>query len=73
MTAKATYEMVVMFEDEIRQAAKCVRAFMDLPEDAAAADLEAASTKLLQACMVALDGADADGAVLLLGRKPNAA
>ena len=71
MSNRASMEIVVLFEDEVRLAAKAVAAFVALDEDAPDAEHHRASQNLLNACMVALAGADADDAVLVLGKKPN--
>lgn len=66
MTAKATYKVVVLFEDEIRQAAKLLRGFFEPSRELTAAEL----TGIVEACFCAIQGAEDDEAVLCLGRKP---
>lgn len=66
MTAKATYNLVVLFDDEVRLAARLLRAFFETGQDLSADE----AVQIIEACHCALQGADAEDAVLVLGRKP---
>lgn len=71
-TKKRLITTVVLFEDEVRHAAKTVKQFYALAKDETASkdDQDTAFHSMCSACHVALYGADDDEAVLLLGRKP---
>lgn len=69
MTANATYNLVVLFDDEVRLAARLLRAFFETGQDLSADE----AVQIIEACHCALQGADADDAVLMLGRKPSIA
>jgi hypothetical protein len=69
MTHQANYRMVVLFEDEVREAARALAAYRALPDDADDEAFEAAS-KAFRLCTVALLGAEDDAAALVLSRKP---
>jgi hypothetical protein len=71
MAASASYEIVILFEDEIRLAAKAL-ADLECAEDASDEDYERAGSNALKACFAALSGAHKPGVVLVLGRKPAA-
>lgn len=70
MSAKATHKICILFDDEIRIAAKAVAALRDLPDDSAEDVIAAHLGAAFDACNAALYGADHDDYVLLLGRKP---
>jgi hypothetical protein len=70
MSAKTTNTLIVLFEDEVRLAAKLVKALVELPQDCSDAEYSAAARDALNACIYALAGADNENASLLLGRKP---
>ena len=71
MPAKATPELVILFDDEVREAGRRlerIRALraQDDPDDDAIGE---AMADALHACMVALAGAERDDACLLLASK----
>jgi hypothetical protein len=70
MTAKGSYKTIILFEDEVRAAAKACSALRNLPAGAPDEEFQAAARAVLDACIVALDGAEDDAACVLLGRKP---
>ena len=70
MTAIAKMECVILFEDEIRIAAKLVKQFFDMPQDATDEEYSAAAKTTFMAFATALNRAEEDDVVLLLGRKP---
>ena len=72
MTTEAKFYSVILFEDEIKAAAQAVKHFYTVVtgENPSREEAEAAAQELFKSCYVALDGAEKEGAVLLLGRKP---
>lgn len=66
MTAKAEYRVIVVFEDELRTAARLLRGFFDAERSLTAEE----ATGIIEACFCALQGVEDDGAVVVLGRKP---
>lgn len=69
MSAKSETRITLLFDDELREAAKALRALAELHDDAPYAEYNAASLRAVNACVAALMGADDDGAILMLGRK----
>lgn len=69
MTAKVAYNVVILFEDEVRAAARLM-AGLFAEERSLSADEAIA---IIKACHCALQGAEVDDALLLLGRKPSPA
>jgi hypothetical protein len=61
---------VILFEDEVRIAAKACAALRDMPDGTSDEEFQAAARTLLNTCVAALDGAEDDAACVLLGRKP---
>ena len=70
MTANAKFDCIILFEDEIRTAAKLVKRFVELDKDVDSEEYLTAARAMVNACFVALQRADEDGICLLLGRKP---
>lgn len=71
MPMQSTPRLIVLFDDELRDAARRVHAAAQLRRSADVDD-DAASQAIvdaLHACIVALDGAEDDGAVLVLATK----
>lgn len=71
MPATASTSLLILFEDEVRLAGRLLAKLRDLraaanPDEDALGD---AICDALNACMVALAGAEVDAAVLLLARK----
>ena len=74
MTANAKFDCIILFEDEIKTAAKMVKRFVEFDKDADSEEhLLAAAIAMVNACSVALQRADEDGVCLLLGSKPGVA
>lgn len=71
MTAKTTFRAVILFEDEVRTAAKLLHALESMPDNVPNDEYISAVRVALSAAFVALQGADDDGATVLLGRKPH--
>jgi hypothetical protein len=71
MPANGSYKTTILFEDEVRAAAKACAALRDLPAGAPDEEFQAAARAALDVCIVALDGAEDDASCLLLGRKPS--
>lgn len=71
MAAAASLKMVVLYEDEVRIAAKALDAFRELAADETSGDdaKDQAWIEAARACMVALAGAEDDGATLVLANK----
>lgn len=67
MTAKAEYRVIVLFEDELRLAARLLSGFFDKDRDLTSEE----AVGIFEACHCALQGADDEGAVLVMGRKPD--
>jgi hypothetical protein len=72
MPSGTNFKVIVLFEDEVRIAAKAIHEFFSLNKNAEISDAEfqRLGTNAIHACMVALSGAHEDENVLLLGRKP---
>lgn len=75
MVTRTKMDCVVLFEDEVRAAAKLLRQFFDLSnndkgESVTDDQYQAAGAAAIRAAYVALDGAENDAAIVLLGRKP---
>jgi hypothetical protein len=68
VSAETSYRVIVLFEDEIRQAARLLRGFFDAERELTADE----AVGIIQACFTAIQGAEDDEAVIVLGRKPNA-
>ena len=66
MSAKTEYRCVVLFEDEVRAAAKLLAGFFDPARDPTGEE----AISIIEACYAALQGAEDDSAVVMLGRKP---
>jgi hypothetical protein len=62
--------MIVLWADELRNAAQALKRMHDLPDDAPEADWRTLVRAALDACTVALHGADDESATLLLSVKP---
>ena len=73
MTANAKFDCIILFEDEIKTAAKMVKRFIELDKSVDSEEYMLAATAMVNACSVALQRADEDGVCLLLGRKPDVA
>lgn len=71
MIAKATFQTVILFEDEVRIAAKACAALDALPADCPQEEFSRAARAALDACHTALYGAHDDAAAILLTRKPS--
>jgi len=67
VSAKTEYRCVVLFEDEVRAAAKLLAKFF---EPAARDPTGEEAISIIEACYAALQGAEDDSAVVMLGRKP---
>jgi hypothetical protein len=71
MPAKSNYKLVVLFEHEVRAAAKALMAFRELMTQGEVVDDEAYGKALhgqFRACEAALLGAEEDNACLVLTR-----
>jgi len=71
MTAAASVKLVVLYEDEVRTAAKAIDHVRELLADEAVSDdaKYEAWTTAMRACMVALSGAEDTDATLVLANK----
>lgn len=68
MSAGAKMDCVVLFEDEIRIAAKAIEHACDL-KDASDQARQDAWSEAMEACMVALAGAERDDAALMMASR----
>ena len=69
MAAGTKVNFVILFEDEVRAAAKAVRRMHEMPEDVPQEEFSQAAHEAFAACFAALNQADRDDVVLMLGRK----
>lgn len=71
MPAEAKMKVVVLYEDEVRTAAKAMDQVRELLADETASDdaKDEAWTTAMRACMVALAGAEDTAATLVLANK----
>lgn len=71
MAAEANMKMVVLYEDEVRAAAKAIDQVRELmaSESADEEAMDEAWTTAMRACMVALSGAEDTEATLVLANK----
>ena len=67
MPAAVEYRAVILFEDEIRDAARLLQAARDAPDEEIRGEILADA---LLACEIALQGVNDDGSILMLSRKP---
>lgn len=73
MSAKTErIKFVILLEDEVRIAAKALACVFAMTKETPQEDFAAAAKEAMQACKAALDGAENDSCVLLLGRNPGA-
>lgn len=72
MSSASTFNLVCLFEDEMRVAARALSELrrVEANEASTSDELEKALVNVLNACGAALFGADAEDAVLVLTRLP---